>query len=82
MTLYPDVLFVAITYESAEAIEKIVVENGFHFHQVVDAGDLVDIIGVGSYPLTLVLDESSRIVLLESGTTPVQRARILRAISE
>ena len=39
-------------------------------------------IGVGSYPLTLVLDEQSRIVLLESGTTPVQRARILRAISE
>ena len=79
---HPDVLFVAITYESAEAIEKIVAENGFHFHQLVDADDLVEIIGVGSYPLTLVLDEQSRIVLLESGTTPVQRARILRAISE
>lgn len=79
---HPDVLFVAITYESAEAIEKIVAENGFHFHQLVDADDLVETIGVGSYPLTLVLDESSRIVLLESGTTPVQRARILRAISE
>ena len=79
---HPDVLFVAITYESAEAIEKIVAESGFHFHQLVDADDLVETIGVGSYPLTLVLDESSRIVLLESGTTPVQRARILRAISE
>lgn len=79
---HPDVLFVAITYESAETIEKIVAENGFHFHQLVDADDLVETIGVGSYPLTLVLDESSRIVLLESGTTPVQRARILRAISE
>lgn len=79
---HPDVLFVAITYESAEAIEKIVAENGFHFHQLVDADDLVETIGVGSYPLTLVLDELSRIVLLESGTTPVQRSRILRAISE
>ena len=37
---------------------------------------VVDAVGVGSYPLTLVLDEESRVILVESGTTPVQRMRI------
>lgn len=79
---YPDVVFVAVTYESADAIAQIVKDNGFHFHQQVDADALVDAVGVGSYPLTLVLDEESKIVLLKSGTTPVQRERIERMIAE
>ena len=77
---YPDVLFVAVTYESADAIAQIVKDNGFLFHQLVDADALVDAVGVGSYPLTLFLDEESRIVLLESGTTPVQRMRIEKCL--
>ena len=79
---YPEVLFVAVTYESADAIAQIVKDNGFHFHQLVDADALVDAVGVGSYPLTLVLDEESRVILHESGTTPVQRMRIERMIAE
>lgn len=79
---YPEVLFVAVTYESADAIAQIVKDNGFHFHQLVDADALVDAVGVGSYPLTLVLDEESRVILLESGTTPVQRMGIERMIAE
>lgn len=79
---YPDVLFVAVTYESADAIAQIVKDNGFHFHQLVEADELIDAVGVGSYPLTLVLDKEARIVLLESGTTPVQRMRIEKIIAE
>lgn len=82
VTKYPDNLFVAVTYESADAIAQIVKDNGFHFHQLVEANELIDAVGVGSYPLTLVLDKEARIILLESGTTPVQRMRIEKMIAE
>ena len=77
---YPDVLFVAMTFQNAEQIRKTVTERGFHFHQLVEATELMETIGIGTYPLTLILDEESRVVLLEVGTSPVQRARIERAL--
>ena len=73
---YSDVLFIAITHQSSEQIAGIIKEKNFRFHQLVDAQDLIDAIGVGSYPLTLILDEDSRVILVESGTSPVQRQRI------
>lgn len=82
VTKYPDNLFVAVTYESVDAIAQIVKDNGFHFHQLVEANELIDAVGVGSYPLTIVLDKGARIILLESGTTPVQRMRIEKMIAE
>ena len=73
---YPDVLFVAMTFQTAEQIERTVKERKFKFHQFVEARAVENAVGLGSYPLTLVLDEECRVVLVEAGTTPVQRQRI------
>lgn len=79
---YPDVLFVAITFENAKEIQKIVEKKKFHFHQLVNARKLMKQIGVNSYPLTMVLDEQGKIIHLESGTSPIQRANILNALKK
>lgn len=73
---YPDVLFVAMTFQTAEQIERTVKERKFKFHQFVEARAVENAVGLGSYPLTLALDEECRVVLVEAGTTPVQRQRI------
>lgn len=73
---YPDVLFVAMTFQTAEQIERTVKERKFKFHQFVEARAVENAVGLGSYPLTLVLDEECLVVLAEAGTTPVQRQRI------
>ena len=73
---YPDVLFVAMTFQTAEQIERTVKEKKFKFHQLVEARDVEDAVGLGSYPLTLILDEDSRVILVEAGTSPVQRQMI------
>jgi thiol-disulfide isomerase/thioredoxin len=73
---YPDVLFVAMTFQTAEQIDRTVKERKFKFHQFVEARAVENAVGLGSYPLTLVLDEECRVVLVEAGTTPVQRQRI------
>lgn len=75
---YPDVLFVAMTFQTAEQIERTVMERKFKFHQLVEAWAVENAVGLGSYPLTLVLDEECRVVLVEAGTTPVQRQRIVK----
>lgn len=77
---YPNVLFIAITFETAEKIKKIVTEKKFHFHQLVNAEKLMKEIGVSQYPITMVLDEEGKILHIESGTSPTQRANILKAL--
>lgn len=73
---YPDVLFVAATFQNSEQIDRTIKEKKFKFHQLVDAQTLIDAVGLGAYPLTLILDKDSRVILVESGTSPVQRQRI------
>ena len=75
-----DVIFLAVTFESAEKIKDIVKKNKFHFHQLVDDKELRNQVGVSSYPFTLVLNEEGRITHIEVGTSPVQRANLLKAL--
>ena len=75
-----DVIFLAVTFESAEKIKDIVKKNKFHFHQLVDDKELRNQVGVSSYPFTLVLNEDGRITHIEVGTSPVQRANLLKAL--
>lgn len=80
VTQYPDVLFVAITFENPEKIQKIITNKKFHFHQLVNADKLLKQVGIREYPLTIVLNEESKIIHIESGTSPTQRANILKAL--
>ncbi len=75
-----DVIFLAVTFESAEKIKDIVKKNKFHFHQLVDDKELRNQVGVSSYPFTLVLNEDGRITHIEVGTSLVQRANLLKAL--
>lgn len=75
-----DVIFLAVTFESAEKIKDIVKENKFRFHQLVDDESLIGQVGVSSFPCTLVLDEDGKVAHIEVGTTPVQRENILKAL--
>lgn len=77
-----DFLFVAATYEDDELIKKIVKENRFKFHQLIGAANLNDAIGVSCYPLTIILNEDGKVVLIEEGSTPVQWQRILDALNK
>ena len=75
-----DVTFLAVTFESADKIKQIVKDNKFRFHQLVDDKELQAQVGVSSYPFTVVLDEDGKIILIEVGTSPVQRDNILKSI--
>ena len=75
-----DETFLAVTFESAEKIKQVVKDNKFRFHQLVNDEELIAQVGVSSYPFTVVLDEEGRIILIEVGTSPVQRENILKAI--
>ena len=77
-----DVIFLAVTFESAEKIKDIVKENKFHFHQLVDDKELRNQVGVSSYPYTLVLNEEGVITHIEVGTSPVQREKLLKALEK
>lgn len=77
---YRDVTFLAVTFESAEKIKQVVKDNKFRFHQLVNDEELIAQVGVSSYPFTVVLDEEGRIILIEVGTSPVQRENILKAL--
>ena len=75
-----NVTFLAVTFESGEKIKQVVKDNKFRFHQLVNDEELIGQVGVSSYPFTVVLDEEGRIILIEVGTSPVQRENILKAI--
>ena len=75
-----NVTFLAVTFESGEKIKQVVKDNKFRFHQLVNDEELIAQVGVSSYPFTVVLDEEGRIILIEVGTSPVQRENILKAI--
>lgn len=76
-----DFLFVAATYEDDDLVRKVVKENKFRFNQLVGTVNLHDTVGVSCYPLTIILDEESKVVLIEEGTTPVQWQRILDVLN-
>lgn len=76
-----DFLFIAATYEDDEIVRKVVKENKFRFHQLFGAVNLHDAVGVSCYPLTIILDEDGKVVLIEEDTTPVQWQRILDALN-
>ena len=77
-----DFLFVAATYEDDDLVRKVVKENKFRFNQLVGTVNLHDTVGVSCYPLTIILDEESKVVLIEEGTTPVQWQRILDVLND
>lgn len=77
---FPEVTFLAITFQKTEQIQQLVAEQHFYFHQLVEGGELIKELGIQSYPTTFVLDENNRIERIEIGTTPLQRKNILKHI--
>ena len=77
-----DFLFVAATYEDDALVQKIVKEHKFRFHQLIGTTELNETVGVGCYPLTIILNEEGKVVLIEEGTTPVQWQRIMNVLNK
>ena len=78
---YPDLRYLAVTYNDAQSIAPILEKEGFTYHQLVDAQELVDKVGVTQYPLTVVLNEEGVITYLQTGTSLVQMQQLEQAIS-
>lgn len=78
---FPEVSFLAITFQKTEQIQQLVAEQHFYFHQLVEGEELIKELGIQSYPTTFVLDENNRIERIEIGTTPLQRRNILKSLN-
>lgn len=78
---FPEVTFLAITFQKTEQIQQLVAEQHFYFHQLVEGEELIKELGIQSYPTTFVLDENNRIERIEIGTTPLQRRNILKSLN-
>lgn len=59
--------FVAITYESQEAVIKFLTKRNFEFDQFVNAQNYIDRLGITAYPKNIVLDEFGNVYKIKSG---------------
>lgn len=77
---YKDVLFLSSTFEDEVVARRVVEKHGFNWNHLVDDKQFTKWLGGKGYPMTLVVDKRGVIRLIENGTSPVQRGRIVEMI--
>ncbi len=82
MDACPDVNYLAVTWNTAEQIQKIVESRGFRFHQVAGDSVLWKMFGVQQTPTTVVLDKRGVVRKLTIGTNQRKRDELLEAIRQ
>lgn len=68
MELYPDVTYLATTFDSATQIKKIVENRPFRFTQIADEQAFFQIFNVSGMPVTILTDKKGVIRHIEEGT--------------
>ncbi|MDA8595216.1 MAG: TlpA family protein disulfide reductase [Flavobacteriaceae bacterium] len=64
--------FVAITYETQEAVDQFMQTHDFDFDQYADQQTLIDQIGIQAYPKNIILDAEGRVQKVMSGIAYIQ----------
>lgn len=72
----PDVLFFSSTYETAEEALPVLRAQGFDWTALVENRPFADLVGSGGYPLTIIVERTGRIAMIEQGTSPAQRSAL------
>lgn len=72
----PDVLFFSSTYETAEEARPVLRAQGFDWTALVENRPFADLVGSGGYPLTIIVERTGRIAMIEQGTSPAQRSAL------
>lgn len=62
-----NVIFLAITFDSAELVQQFLDDHEFNYTIAAKASDAIDIFGVNSYPTNIVINQKGEIVLKELG---------------
>lgn len=68
MELYPEVTYLATTFNSAEQIQRIVENTPFRFVQIADELFFFDLFHVSGMPVTILVDKQGVIRYIEEGT--------------
>lgn len=78
----PDVMFFSSTFEKPDIARQVLDEVNFNWIPLVNSKAFHKWIGSNGYPLTIVVDKSGHIAAFEYGTSPEQRDRLKKKISE
>lgn len=78
----PDVMFFSSTFESPDIAHQVLDKVNFNWIPLVNSQTFHKWIGSNGYPLTIVVDKSGHIATFEYGTSPEQRDRLKKKISE
>lgn len=76
VTRYPNTVCLAVTYQTAKIIDPIVARRGFSFHQLVEAKDFWQKMGVHQTPTTFIIDKKGIIRQVTMGTNEQKRQAI------
>lgn len=76
----PDVMFFSATYESPETARPVLENTGFNWIPLVNDTQFKEYVGIKGYPMTIVTDKNGNIVLIEYGTSPLQRKKLKQTI--
>lgn len=70
---YPGIIYLSATYNTAEQALPVIERREFNFTHLVGVGyPLLDLLGKGGYPLTVIVDKEGKVIHVESGTSPKQ----------
>lgn len=70
---YPHILFMSATYNKAEEAQPIIEKQRFNYTHLVEISDnLLNLVGSSGYPLTVIVDNTGKVIQVESGTSPKQ----------
>ena len=78
----PEVMFFSSTYESPEVARQVLDKGTFNWIPIVNDTQFKEFIGSNGYPLTIVIDKSGTVAMVEYGTSPEQRERLKNKIGE
>lgn len=79
---YPEVNFLAVTWNTQEEIQKIVDRQGFRFHQVAGDKTLWEMFAVKQTPTTVLIDKEGIVRKVVIGTNQQKRDAMAAALKE
>ena len=82
ITELPKANYLAITYNTAKQIERIVTSRPFLFHQITADKTLWNAFGIQQNPTTILIDKKGKISYIEIGTNEAKRADLKQRLQK